>query len=60
MSTLIRFIIILVVLILAGLGILGVAGALSSEALRENALKVVELAAIVLVASAAVMFVSKK
>ena len=60
MSTLLRFVTILVVLILAGLGVLAVAGALSSDQLFENALKVVELAAIVLVASAAVMFVSKK
>ncbi len=60
MSTLLRFIIILVVLIIGGLGILAVAGALSSSELRDNALKVVELAGIILVSSAAILFVSKK
>ncbi|CAN5341846.1 hypothetical protein BH09PAT4_BH09PAT4_08650 [soil metagenome] len=60
MSTLLRFVIILVVLVLAGLGMLAVAGALSSSQLRDSALKVVELAGIVLVSSALILFISKK
>ena len=60
MSTLLRFVIIVITFLLAGLAILAVGGALSSEELRDNALKIVEIAGIVLVASAIVMFVTKK
>ncbi len=60
MSTLLRFVTILVVVILASLGLLVVVGALSFSQLFESALKVIEFAAIVLVASALILLVSKK
>lgn len=60
MSNLIRFVGIIVVLILAALLMLAVGGVLSSTQLWHNATKVVELAAIVLVASAIVLLFTKK
>lgn len=60
MSSLIRFTGIIVVLILATLGILAVAGVLSSTEFWHNVAKVAELSGIIFVACGLVMVLAKK
>lgn len=59
-NSLIRFTIIAVVSTVSVMLILGVAGVLSSSEIWSNATKVVEIAGILLVGSALILFVSKK
>jgi hypothetical protein len=60
MNNLLRFTGIVIVLIVASMLILAVAGVLSSSELWKNLVKVAELTAILVVASAAVMLLAKK
>ena len=60
MNNLVRFTVITVVVIAAGLGVLAVGGALSSSELWKNLTKVLELAGIMIAASGIILFVSKK
>jgi hypothetical protein len=60
MNNLIRFTGIVVVLVVASLLVLAVGGVLSSSALWHSVLKVVELAGILCVCAAAILFLSKR
>jgi hypothetical protein len=60
MSNLVRFIGITLVLAVATLLTLAVGGALSSEELWDNLVKILQLAGILLVGSALIMLISKK
>lgn len=60
LTNIVKFIVITIVLAIATLLVLMVAGALSSEDLKDNIMKVLQVAAIVLVASVAILFVSNK